>query len=213
MIEIIIFDMDGTLLDSKTDITKSINFVREKKGLPPLTEDYVLEAINGPIQELSMKFYNTPQYEKSDRILFEEHYMQQCTKNVKVYDGVVELLNFCKEKNIKLSVATNAPTKFAIRMLEAAKILNYFDYVKGYDNDIPPKPNPDVILYLIEKFRKNNPLLIGDSEIDYLTAKNACINYILACWGFGIKNLSMNKDFVKRCKKVFTPGEIIKYII
>lgn len=206
----IIFDMDGTLIDSRKDITSSVNFVRERKGLPPLKVEDVVEAINGDIKDLAMKFYNTKTYQKEDRKLFEEHYMEECTKNAKVYDGITDILERLKIKNKILAVATNAPTKFAEKMIKAANIYKYFDYIKGCDGDLPPKPHPHILLYLLEKLHykiKKDCVFVGDNESDFLAASAANINYIVALWGFGI-----NRDLNQCGFKAYCPADIIKYI-
>ena len=209
-IDCVIFDMDGTLIDSRIDITNAVNFVRSKKGLPPLTIDDVVAAINGPVKGLSMRFYNTPRYEERDKQLFEEFYTEECTKNAKVYNGIMEVLLCLKNKNKRLAVATNAPTKFAEKMLTSANIRHYFDYIKGCDGDLPPKPHPHILLYLLEKLNykdTHRSVFIGDNESDYLAAISANVNYIMVAWGFG-KNNSVNT-----CKFIVKdPEEVLKYV-
>ena len=209
-VECVIFDMDGTLIDSRIDITNAVNFVRSKKGLPPLKIDDVVAAINGPVSELSLKFYNTAKYEKRDKKLFEEFYMEECTKNAKVYNGVIDVLEYLKTKNKRLAVATNAPTKFAEKMLKSANICHYFDCIKGCDGDLPPKPHPHILLYLLEKLNykdKNRSLFIGDNESDFLAALSANLNYIMVTWGFGKNNSVIKCKFI-----VNYPEEVLKYI-
>ena len=208
--KIIIFDMDGTLIDSRIDITNSVNFVRKRKGLPPLSMEEVVIAINGHVKELSMKFYNTPIYEAEDKKFFEEYYMEECTKNTKVYHGIINILEKLKNNDKILAVATNAPTKFAEKMIKSAGIYDYFDYIKGCDGDLPPKPHPHILLYLLEKLHYKvvkGCVFIGDNESDFLAARAAKINYIMALWGFGI-----NRDLNQCDFKADYPEDIIKYI-
>lgn len=207
--------MDGTLIDSRIDITNSVNFVRQKKGLSPLSLEEVVMAINGHIKELSMRFYNTPTYETNDKKYFEEYYLEECTKNAKVYDGIVDVLEKFKSINMILAVATNAPTKFAEKMIKSAGIYEYFDYIKGCDGDLPPKPHPHILLYLLEKLNykyMNNSVFIGDNESDFLAANAAHINYIMALWGFGINNniqiCSCIADSPRNLIKYFNIGEL-----
>lgn len=206
---LVIFDMDGTLVDTRTDITISINYVRKIKNLPPLTEEEVVKIINFKREELSKHLYHTETYLPEDREIFEEHYKQQCTKNVKTYKGISDLLDFLKSSGAKLSVATNAPTKFGERILTAAKIEHYFDYIVGSCKVKKAKPDPDMI-YLIQDLYSDKTLikkfLVGDNYTDINAAKNANILSIFVKWGYGSLD-STTPDFTAE-----TPEEIIKYI-
>jgi len=132
--KIVIFDMDGTLLDSQKDITISINYIRElHHNLPPLSESFIVEAINMDVRNLPKLFYGTVDYEEKDREVFEIHYAMQCTQNPYLYDGVKTTLNELVKSGVKVSVATNAPTPFALRMLKSLGIFEMFDVIIGAD--------------------------------------------------------------------------------
>ncbi|MCJ7765867.1 MAG: HAD hydrolase-like protein, partial [Thiovulaceae bacterium] len=125
---VVIFDMDGTLIDSQQDITVSINHVRKTNhALEPLTSDFVVEAINRDKRNLAKLFYNTELYEDRDRIIFEAHYHKQCTESAVLYEGIKELISELHARGVKMGVATNAPSPFALRMLEHTGIAGYFE--------------------------------------------------------------------------------------
>lgn len=181
--------MDGTLIDSKKDITISINHVREvNHDLEPLSESFVVEAINMHDRNLAKMFYNTELYEQRDKEIFEKHYKQQCTQNPYLYDGVEELLHHLKEKGIKLSVATNAPTLFAKTMLTSLKVAPLFDVIIGADKVKHSKPSPDMLHSILENYsfsKKNDTAwMIGDNSKDMEAAHKASIKAIFAAWGF-----------------------------
>lgn len=189
MQKIIIFDMDGTLIDSKKDITISINYVRElNHGLEPLSEAFVVEAINAHERNLAKMFYDTELYEDRDRVIFEKHYKQQCTQNPYLYEGVEELLYTLKENDVRLSVATNAPTVFAQTMLDSLKVHKLFDVIIGADKVKHSKPDPAMLHHILEnyKYTHNNDRawMIGDNSKDIEAANNASIDSIFAAWGF-----------------------------
>lgn len=186
-IKSIIFDMDGTLLDSSYAMLQSVNYVRSTLHLPDLSKEYLEYHINALDQDLPMLFYGTKEYDPKHRALFKEHYLSNANLHVKLYTGVLECLEALKAKEIKLSIATNASDFFAINMLGYQKILEYFDLVVGANCVPKAKPNPDMILYIHEKTQipLSQTLLLGDSIKDELAAKNANIEFVFAKWGYG----------------------------
>lgn len=189
MKKIVIFDMDGTLIDSKKDITISVNYVRRvNHDLPPLSEDFIVDAINMEVRNLPKLFYGTELYEEGDREVFEKHYKEQCIKNPYLYEGVLELLQTLKAHNVLLSVATNAPTIFAKTMLEHLDVAELFDVIIGADEVKASKPDPAMILYILNHYNfdtlEDKAWMIGDNSKDMQSAKNAAIEAIFAAWGF-----------------------------
>ena len=189
MKKIAIFDMDGTLIDSKKDITISINYVREKNhNLPPLSVEFIVNAINMEVRNLPKLFYNTQTYEARDRELFEKHYKEQCIENPYLYDGVLELLEELKKEGVLLSVATNAPTIFAKTMLSHLNVASLFDVIIGADEVQASKPDPEMLYYILNhynyKAQEDKAWMVGDNSKDMQSAANAGIDAIFAAWGF-----------------------------
>jgi len=186
---VVIFDMDGTLIDSQHDITVSINHVRAANhGLLPLTSDYVVEAINRDQRNLAKLFYETELYEDRDRVLFEAHYHKQCTESAILYDGVHDLIVALHEQDIKMGVATNAPSTFANRMLEHVGIAGYFERIVGADMVSLPKPDPEMLQVTLEHLFFNSEsdraFMVGDNSKDMEAAFRAGATSVFATWGF-----------------------------
>ncbi|WP_345993998.1 HAD family hydrolase [Sulfurimonas sp. HSL-1716] len=187
--KIVIFDMDGTLIDTKKDITTSINYVRKTHhGLPPVDEQFVVDAINMPVRNLPELFYSTPVYLQSDRDLFEEHYFEECIRSPYLYDGIAETLQALKSSQININVATNAPTIFAKRMLKHLQVSDMFDTIIGADEAGASKPDPKMLEIILSnygsKHRPQTTWMVGDNSKDVEAAKSISISSIFATWGF-----------------------------
>ncbi len=208
MKKIVIFDLDGTLVDSKKDITISINYVRKHNhNLPPLSEAFVVEAINKKERNLTMLFYRTPTYEERDREAFENHYYNQCIKNSFLFSGIKGMLETLKQNGVLLCVATNATTIFAKRMLAHLEVGDSFYAIVGADIS-KAKPQPDMLLKLLHSCRYRNgdhAWMVGDNQKDIEAAKRAGIDAVYATWGF-----QGDVDWDIRADK---PSDILKIVL
>jgi len=210
MKKIVIFDMDGTLIDSKKDITISVNHIREiHYSLPPLSEDFIVEAINMEVRNLPYLFYETQEYHKKDMLAFETHYKTQCTQNPYLYDGIHDMLHKLINAGAKLSVATNAPTQFAKLMLASLGVKEMFDVIIGADKVSASKPNPEMLHYILSFYKydssRDSAWMIGDNSKDMLSAQNAGIDSLFATWGF-----SPHTEFDR---VVHRPNEILSIVL
>jgi phosphoglycolate phosphatase len=186
---VVIFDMDGTLIDTQEDITASINHVRKTNhGLDPLSSSFVVEAINRDKRNLAKLFYNTELYEDRDRIIFEAHYHKQCTESVVLYDGIKELIVELYKRGVKMGVATNAPSQFAIRMLAHTGISAYFERIVGADMVPLPKPDPAMLQVTLEHTYFDSAVdrafMVGDNSKDMEAGFRAGVTSVFATWGF-----------------------------
>lgn len=204
---VIIFDMDGTLLDSSRSITKSINFVRSELGLPPFSVDKVTKLINMPDQDLPKLFYEEIRPYSECRKIFEKHYYENCVKEMKLYDGIKDMLETLYSKH-DMAVATNAYEMFAKKMLKHLDIDRYFQVVLGSDTIKARKPDPKIIQHILKHFNASNKeaVLVGDSLKDEEAARNADIEYIFVDWGFGE---SSSPDYILSLDNLKNIGKIV----
>jgi len=192
MIKSIIFDMDGTLLDSSAAMTYSVNHVRKSFGLPPIKKEYLEYHINEPDTNLPMKLYETKEYLVEHKERFAQHYLANANLHVKPYAGAYEMLKSLHVKGITLSIATNATDFFARNMLEGQGMLDFFSFIVGANNVEKSKPNPDMLEHIskLSSIPLGETLLVGDSVKDEGAAKNANIDFLFAAWGYGESNNS-----------------------
>ncbi len=185
MIKNLIFDMDGTLIDSSAIIANSINYVRSKLGLPPMQSHLILEAVNDTSIHRPKFFYGVEEYAPQHVEWFREYYAANHHTQTVLYTGIRELLEEVR-LHFGLALATNAYRESAELILQHLGIEHFFDIIVCGDEVAHPKPAPDMIEKIISFFgcEKSEILLIGDGKTDEEAAKNAGIGFIKVNWGW-----------------------------
>lgn len=214
-IDTLIFDLDGTLIDTVDDLTDSVNYALNYFNYPVKTKDEIRLAVGFGVSKL---FENVLPSGVSDKRFmeciekFKEFYTNIEKSKTHPYEGIIELLKTLKEKNYKTGVVSN---KFNIATKMNCKKFfdDLIDYAIGEDeaNGIIRKPNPIGVYKVIEKLNSKieNCIYLGDSDVDIQTAKNANIPCISVLWGF------KSKEFlIKSGGEIFVskPGEILDII-
>ncbi|WP_457595598.1 HAD family hydrolase [Hydrogenimonas sp.] len=201
----VIFDLDGTLVDTREDITASINHVRaECYGLGPLTSRTVVELMNRPGLNLAYEFYGVSSYGEEARALFEAHYSRQCLLNARCFEGIEKILeSFCR-RGVEMFVATNAPTATSRLILQNNGIAHYFKDVVGADRVTHPKPHPQMLERIVSGRRRDRCWMVGDSLKDIMAATDAGITPIFAAWGFAGDGLPVEET----CPKALKPADL-----
>jgi phosphoglycolate phosphatase len=197
----IIFDMDGTLVDSSVTIVNAINYVREKLNLPPLETNTILEKVNDPKLNPAQYFYEVPAFTPQHEAWFSNYYTQNHERELQLYDGVTELLKTLKEKGFRLAIATNSYRSSTIESLSHLNIIDYFESLACYDDVGRGKPAPDMLEKNLKDLKLNaeDTLFVGDSERDLLASQSANIDYIMINWGFSdYKDAIHNIDALKQ---------------
>lgn len=212
----IIFDLDGTLLDSVADIANANNSVLQKMGLPTHTIEKYIEFIgNGArrLVEMALPIEWQNDAEKIDEYLayYKAAYKDAIVNKSKLFDGIPELLSFLNEKQIPISINTNKPHDQTI--LIANKLLaDYnFEIIIGQNDDFPRKPDPSGALWIAEKlgYAPDEVLFIGDSGVDVNTAINAGMQLVCVNWGYSPKQEMLDAG----CKHFVSTAQELKEFI
>jgi phosphoglycolate phosphatase len=181
----LIFDLDGTLVDSHLDIVASINHVRAVVyGLPPLEAGFVVDRMNRIGFNLAREFYGVEAYGEEAKELFEEHYAGQCLQNARCYPGIPELLERLVSRSCELFVATNAPAHTSRLILKNNNIDRFFTDIIGADSVEHAKPHPEMIHKIVKRSKFGDVWMVGDSAKDIVAAQKAGVAPIFAKWGY-----------------------------
>ena len=184
----LIFDLDGTLIDSKRDLIRSVNAMLEEMGREPLEEDTISGYIgHGAPRLMAKALGNGASEEERDRSLKfflaynEEHKMDSTC----AYPGVREALEGLG--GISMAVLTNKPVRVSGRILEQLGLAKYFRVVYGGNSFATKKPDPQGARQILEELRTTpgEAMLVGDSEVDVQTARNAGTLAVAVNYGFG----------------------------
>lgn len=190
MIKCALFDLDGTLVDTLTDLARATAYVLESRGIMPkwTDNDYRSFVGNGARKLLDRAFEHSLTESELDKALetFKEKYNTILLDNAFVYDGIKPALDTLKDKGIKLAVVTNKPHDSAVKMVETLFGKDYFDVIIGAREDVAKKPDPFTTNLALEKLgiSPKDAIFFGDSDIDIITAKNAGVEAVGCSWGF-----------------------------
>jgi phosphoglycolate phosphatase len=207
---LLIFDLDGTLLDTSEGVVKSLDYTIETLHLKKLSLEEKLSFI-GPTPYMSFPKHFALQGESLDTAIqvFRDKYSGDNLLKAKIYDGLFEVFDFCKSNNIACCVATNKREDMALRVCEHFGISKYMKCIFGSDNK-NGLTKTDIIRKCIEYLAidKNLSVMIGDSPHDLKGAIENDIDFIGVEWGFGLKDENETQG-IKLIKK---PSEIIQIL-
>lgn len=189
MIRLAIFDLDGTLVDSICDLADSVNKALADGGYPTHPyESYRRFVGNGAKKLIERALPKGTPEEERERIhaAFSDNYRERCLNKTRPYDGVTELLDRLKESGVKCAVASNKPDGFSKHIVTELFGDERFDLVLGKRDGVGVKPSPDILLDIMSALgcTAEQSVMIGDSDVDVMTAHNAGLPCIGCAWGF-----------------------------
>jgi phosphoglycolate phosphatase len=187
IVDTVIFDLDGTLLDTLGDLSDAVNYALKKYDMPPKSEEQVKSYVGNGIRNLMRRA--VPDGEDNPLFgdafeTFKEYYNIHCNDRTKAYDGILELISELKDLGYSLAIVSNKVDS-AVKSLQK----RYFKDIKvaiGDREGMEIKPAPDSVnLALAELGKtKDNAVYVGDSDVDITTARNSGLPCISVLWGF-----------------------------
>ena len=214
-IKVIIFDLDGTLLNTLDDLADSTNFALSEFNYPTRSKEEIRTFVGNGVAKLIERAIpdgkHNPNFNKCLEI-FKQHYSINKYNKTAPYNDIINLLTELKEKNYKIAVVSN---KFDLAVKELCQkyFPNLIDIAIGENEaaGINKKPAPDTINLVLEQLEltSNQAIYVGDSDVDILTAKNSNMPCISVTWGFRDKEFLLEND----AKIIINnPKEIIDYL-
>lgn len=184
----IIFDLDGTLLDTLEDLADAVNFALQKNQLPPRTIDEIREFVGNGVRNLLIRAVEQGEQNPAFEQIFQDfraYYEVHCNDKTKPYEGIMELLEELNKEGFRLAVVSN---KLDSAVKELCK-LHFKDVIPvaiGDKENQARKPAPDMVEAALSALGvgKEEAIYIGDSEVDIQTAENAQVPCISVLWGF-----------------------------
>jgi phosphoglycolate phosphatase len=184
---VLIFDLDGTLVDSKKDLTSSVNHIRHQFSLPDLTEEEIAGFIGDGALMLIRRILGPKATEENVQAglqTFLAYYRAHMLDNTRLYPGVRETLE--RLMHCKLAVLTNKPVHFSCAMLDGLGVYKHFTVVYGGNSFDHKKPDPVGVYQILSDTRgqREKTWIIGDSAVDVLTGRNAGIRTCGVTYGY-----------------------------
>jgi phosphoglycolate phosphatase len=192
---LVVFDLDGTLVDSKRDLADSANEMLTGYGAAALSEEAITRMVGAGAPQLVARTLQAAHLEVPlDEALakFLESYDRRLTNHTRPYPGIPEVLTELDAEGMKMALLTNKPLEASERILDAFDLARFFRRRIGGDGPWPRKPAPDGLRFLLreESTEPAEAVMVGDSSVDLATARNAGVRVCLARYGFGFADIA-----------------------
>jgi phosphoglycolate phosphatase len=197
-IKLILFDLDGTLVNTSADLTNALNYALKPYGLKELSVEDTIKLVGEGITRLIEKALINENIQQRENAIkrFLNYYSKHLTDFSKIYPGVPETLEMLH--NYKKAVISNKRENLSVQLLDNLGLLKYFNIVVGSDTASEKKPSPIPVFYILQQLHvtPDKAAIVGDSNFDIEAGKKAGIKTIAVAYGFRDKNLLLDADYV-----------------
>lgn len=199
-VDLLIFDLDGTLVDTRRDLTNAVNYARSRLSLPPLTVEQVLRGVGDGVENLMRRTLPASEKDHLAEALasFREYYRDHLLDFSRFYPGVDRVLKHFRDR--KKAIVSNKPEGFTRKILQGLRAEHCFDIIVGGDTTTALKPDPLPVEFVLEKLRvaPANAVMIGDSPADIIAGSQAGTLTCAVTYGYRPRDLLLqqNPDFL-----------------
>lgn len=182
--ELVVFDLDGTLVDGYAAIDEALGWTMRQMGFIPPSSADVRRMVGEGLERLLEKNVGTARADEGVR-LFRERYPEVAVEMTDLMPGVRSVLRSVEESGRRMALTSNKPARFSRMILEAKAVAGYFFEIAGPDGDTPPKPDPKMLRGILERggFAPGATVVVGDMEIDARFARSAGCRVVLVPGG------------------------------
>lgn len=184
----VIFDLDGTLLNTLADLTDGVNYAMAQFGFPTHSQEAVRSFVGNGIRNLMLRAVpeplDSPRFEEVYQT-FRTYYTANCQVKTCAYDGILPLLRELRRRGISMAIVSNK-NDAAVKELSAFYFEGIIETAIGGREGVPLKPAPDSVYLAMEQIgaQTGSTIYVGDSDVDKQTADNAGLSCVLVDWGF-----------------------------
>lgn len=209
----IIFDLDGTLLNTLEDLMDSVNFALRQFRMPERSLEQIRRSVGNGVRrlmELSVpERLQNPEFEEVFQA-FQTHYTEHCNDKTQLYPGIDLLLQRLKARGVKMAIVSNKYHE-AVQELKEMYFKEYLSVAIGEKEGIRKKPAPDTVIEALRELEitKEQAVYVGDSDVDLKTAANSGMDCLSVTWGFRTKEELLEAGATVM---INDPEEILKFV-